>query len=101
MQTDAVSALSGNRKRSVQHRDVDSEDEWPDYQLDTPSKRLRGSKGAAIHRQIYKYNVQALLNNLAFTRLYVTANFQNYNSALSPVILCIVSGHDRLYRALW
>ncbi|KAK5123989.1 hypothetical protein LTR85_002186 [Meristemomyces frigidus] len=99
MQVDAVSTLSGNRKRSARH---DSDDEQPvaDDQLDTPSKRLRNSKGDAILRRTLKYNAQALLNNLAFTQLYVTANFQKYNPGLSPIVLCIVSEHDLLYRAL-
>ncbi|KAK4546152.1 hypothetical protein LTR36_002289 [Oleoguttula mirabilis] len=102
MQVDAVSTLSGNRKRSVRHRDADSDDEQPVAadQLDTPRKRLRNSKGDAIHRRELKYNAQALLNNLAFTQLYVTANFQFYNPALSPVILCIIAERDVLYRTL-
>lgn len=104
MQVDAVSTLSGNRKRSVSRRDADSEDEQPvaDDPLATSPKRLRNSKGDATHRpRVLKYNARALLNNLAFTRLYVTANFQNYRPSVSPVILCIVSEQDLLYRALW
>ncbi|KAK5137672.1 hypothetical protein LTR08_007967 [Meristemomyces frigidus] len=95
--------MDSNRKRSVRHREADSEDEQPvpsDHH-DTTLKRLRNSKGVAIHRRVLKYSAQALLNNLAFTRLYVTANFQNFDPSLSPVILCIVSEHDVLYRALW
>jgi len=108
MQIDAVSPLSSNRKRPVRHRDADSEDEEglgagpvADELLTTPLKRLQNSKGYAVHRRILKYNAQALLNDLAFTRLYVTANFQNYNPTLSPIILCVVSEHRLLYHALW
>lgn len=103
MQVDAVSTLSGNRKRSVRHRDADSEDDLPAAhdELDASPKRLRNKRGDAVHRRVLKYNAQALLNHLAFTRLYVTANFPNYNPSVSPVVICFVAEHDALYRALW
>ena len=105
MQIDAASTLTRNRKRSIHQRDADSSDDdepLPPDNLDTAGgKRLRNSQGNAIPRRVLKYNAQALLNNLAFTRLYVTANFHNNNPSVSPVILCIVSERDGLYRALW
>lgn len=67
---------------------------------DAPVKRLQNARGEAV-TPILKYNAQRLLNNLAFTRFYVTANFQNYNPAFSPVILCMVREQNELYQALW
>jgi len=74
----------------------------------TPPKRQRNGQGNPIARgRTLKYNARILLNHLAFTRLYVTANFRRYDPALSPVVLVFVSpssvgqGHgDRLYHAL-
>lgn len=72
-------------------------------QIATPSKRLQNSRGQAVPQNevLPNYNAQRLLNNLAFTRLYVTANFQNYWPSMSPVILCLVHEQNDLYVALW
>lgn len=105
MHLDAPPALSGSRKRSIQELHVDDDEDelvasHKNY-TDAAPKRLRNRRGNAVHRKIIKYDVQALLNHLAFTRFYVTANFQNYNQTSSPVIICIVSNHLQLYNALW
>ena len=69
---------------------------------DMPSKRMQNPRGEAVkQRQPLKYNTLKFLNNLAFTRFYVTANFQNYDPASSFVILCMVAEQNELYRALW
>lgn len=100
------------RKRTFSHRSAtdsgsDSDSPHPATQpndsLDTSPKRSRNSQGYAIHRRgAIHYNAQALLNNLAYTRLYVTANFQNYSASSSPVIVCLMaSPHSGVYRMLW
>ncbi|KAK0840842.1 hypothetical protein LTR03_010292 [Friedmanniomyces endolithicus] len=99
------------RKRTFSHRSAadstsDSESSQPATQLndslDASPKRTRHSQGYAIHRRgAIHYNAQALLNNLAYTRLYVTANFQNYSASSSPVIVCLMaSPHSGVYRML-
>lgn len=74
-----------------------------DPEQDTPSKRLQHNSGIALAttQPKLKYNVQRLLNNLAFTRLYVTSNFQAWDPASSPVILCCVEAQNELYAAVW
>lgn len=72
-------------------------------QQDGPSKRLLHNSGIPLstsHPKL-KYNAQRLLNNLAFTRLYITANFQNWDPASSPVVLCCVNEQSETYVALW
>lgn len=70
--------------------------------VDMPSKRFQNQRGEAVHaKPLLRYNVQKLLNHLAFTRFYVTANFTNYNPAESFIILCMVSEQNELYQALW
>ncbi|KAK0943547.1 hypothetical protein LTR48_002826 [Friedmanniomyces endolithicus] len=99
------------RKRTFSHRSAtdsgsDSDSPHPATQpndsLDTSPKRSRNSQGYAIHRRgAIHYNAQALLNNLAYTRLYVTANFQNYSASSSPVVVCLVAGwRSGVYRML-
>ena len=69
---------------------------------DMPSKRLQNSRGDPIQaKQLLKYDAQKLLNNLAFTRFFVTANFQNYSPKDSYIILCMVSEQNSLYQSLW
>ena len=69
---------------------------------DMPSKRMQNSRGEAIQaKKLFKYDAQKLLNNLAFTRFFVTANFQNYSQKESFIILCMVSEQNELYQALW
>lgn len=69
---------------------------------DMPSKRLQNSRGEAVAgKPLLRYDAQKLLNNLAFTRFYVTANFQNYDPKVSYIILCMVSEQNELYHALW
>lgn len=108
MQVDAVTSLSGNRKRRVQHGDASDENDSQQsgfvadsHQLHVSPKRLRNSKGDAVTRQTLRYNAHALLNQLAFSRLYVTANFQNFKPARSPVVICFLSERVIFYRALW
>jgi hypothetical protein len=70
--------------------------------IDLPSKRLQNSLGAPIaSKPALKYDAQKLLSTLAFTRFYVTANFQNFNPTASYIVLCMVSEQNRLYQALW
>lgn len=103
---DAIPSTSTHRKRSIQHRDANSDNENEATSAihddqDTSPKRLRNRKGGATHRRVLQYNAQALLSHLAFTRLFVTANFQKYNPASSPIIICIVNRRVEHYDALW
>ncbi|KAK1812951.1 hypothetical protein LTR12_012687 [Friedmanniomyces endolithicus] len=101
---------SRTRKRTFSHRSADSASDsdsphpatQPNDPSDASPKRTRNSQGYAIHRRgAIHYNAQALLNNLAYTRLYVTANFQNYSASSSPVIVCLVAGpQSSLYGTL-
>lgn len=70
---------------------------------DEPSKRLQHNTGVPIAttQPRLRYNAQRLLNNLAFTRLYVTANFHSWNPSSSPMVLCCVDGQSEVYVALW
>ncbi|KAK0955663.1 hypothetical protein LTR91_022739 [Friedmanniomyces endolithicus] len=97
------------RKRTFSHRSDDSANDdsdsphpatQPNDPSDASPKRTRNSQGHAIHRRgALHYNAQALLNNLAYTRLYVTANFQNHSASSSPVVVCLVAGpQSSLYR---
>ena len=94
-----------NRKRSFHDRDAasDSDTEISIPAIDDSSpKRLRNRQGSAVHRRTpLRYDVHALLNNLAFTRLHVTSNFHRYSHGSSPVVLCIISDAISLYSALW
>ncbi|KAK5173380.1 uncharacterized protein LTR77_002061 [Saxophila tyrrhenica] len=66
-----------------------------------PSKRLQNKKGAAVTaKPLLKYDAQKFLSNLAFTRFYVTANFQNLDQTSSFVVLCLVGEQNGLYQAL-
>ena len=100
-------APSHSRKRSVRDFEEEDEDEPANAYAainlleDKPLKRLQNSQGYAIKRQPLKYNAHKLLNNLAFTRYYVTANFANYNPRSSFVVLCMVAEQNDIYRALW
>lgn len=96
---------SRSRKRSsawISEDAVDINDDEtpePDY---NPSKRQVNSRGEAIQtNRVTRYDAQKLLNHLAFTRVYVTANFHNYNPNKSFIILCMVSEQDEMYRSLW
>ena len=69
---------------------------------DMPSKRFQNRYGEAVHtKPRLKYDAEKLLNQLAFTRFYVTANFTNYSPKESFVILCMVSEQNELYCGLW
>ncbi|KAK3712615.1 hypothetical protein LTR37_009058 [Vermiconidia calcicola] len=95
---------SRNRKRSSAWltEDEDISQVYTSIKLeDTPSKRLQNSRGEAVHsKPLLRYNAPKLLNNLAFTRFYVTKNFQNFNPSTSFIILCMVSEQNGLYQAL-
>jgi hypothetical protein len=70
--------------------------------IEAPSKRLQNNQGApVIAKPTIKYQAQRLLSNLAFTRVYVTANFQNFDPTTSFIVLCMVSEQSQLYQALW
>ena len=106
MQNAPSIAPSHSRKRSVRDFEEDDESERNAYaalniQDNKPLKRLQNSQGYAIKRQPLKYNAHKLLSHLAFTRFYVTANFGSYNPGVSPVVLCMVSEQNELYRAVW
>jgi len=99
--TSTRASASGKRKRTG-HDEEGEEDEQPlapfpshdDDQVQTAlPKRLRDRQGQAIGRRgsTLKYNVHDLLNTLAFTRLFVTANFHAYNPSSSPVLIVFVS----------
>lgn len=95
---------SRSRKRSSAwiDYDIDLNESPPNNPEDTPSKRLLNSRGEAVPtKPLMRYNVQKLLNHLAFTRIFVTANFQNFNPNGSFVVLCMVSEQNDLYQALW
>ena len=104
MEIDPVQQSSRRKRRAT---DDDNEDEDnQEHEFEHFSKRLRAPRGhaVAIERPDSPFQVEALLNNLAFTRLYVTANYHNYNPQTSPVILCFLSHQDsdlHLYHALW
>jgi len=109
MHLDAAPTSSSHRKRTVRQRETESEDEEqqaPNVSDDgTPSKRLRDGRGAAVarrDRRPLKYRPQTLLNHLAFTQLYVTANFARYNPSSSPVVIVFVSEEEdrTFYREL-
>jgi hypothetical protein len=68
----------------------------------TPSKRLLSARGEAIQtNRVIKYNARKLLNHLAFTQVYVTANFANYNPNSSFIILCVAARQEEMYQMLW
>jgi hypothetical protein len=104
MDADAPNTSRGRKRSSawIANGDVDAV-EYPSVNLeDTPSKRLLNNRGEPVQTgRLTKYNVQKLLNHLAFTRVYVTANFHNYNPSKSSVILCVVAEQDELYHTLW
>ena len=105
MQYDPPPDPSRSRKRSsawIADDDINEYESQLTNIEDTPSKRLLSNRGEAIPtKPLIRYNGQKLLNHLAFTRIYVTANFQNYNPNQSFVVLCMVSEQDDLYQALW
>ena len=98
---------SHSRKRSSAWIDQDERENvsmayTPVNLTDLPAKRLQNSHGAAvISKPLLKYDAQKMLGNLAFTRFYVTANFQNFSPTTSYIILCMVSEQNNLYQALW
>lgn len=93
---------TSSRKRSIHESLDDSDDDMPQQINNIISpKRSRGRAGSTVKRQTIYYNAQALLNELAFHRLFVTANFMNYNPSLSPILLCIVTHSLNLYHATW
>lgn len=107
MQLDPSHYRTNNRKRSIHQRDLSSDDDsdlaFATPRLDDSSpKRLRNRRGEAVQRRDPpKYNAQRLLNSLAFTQVYVTANFHKYNPSASPVLICVFESDVRMYRALW
>lgn len=95
-------SASATRKRTA--NDVDDEDDNIHFETsttDTPSKRLRNPQGDAIERKQHRFNAHQLLSELAFTRLYVTANYDRYSVTKSPILLTVLSRHDAPYRAVW
>lgn len=97
-----VSSSSTSRKRTA--NDVDDKDDdiyLETITTDTPSKRLRNLQGDAIEQKQLRFNAHQLLSELAFSRLYVTANYDRYSATKSPILLTVLSRHDVLYRAVW
>lgn len=95
MNIDLSSSQTSARKRRAPHDSIDptsDDDDDDDFkpQPETPSKRLQNSQGHPIPRDTLMLNTKKLLNHLASTRLFVTANFGNYNPSTSDVLLCIV-----------
>ena len=103
MQTDTTSKQIQSRKRSMRDRELDSDAEEfaVDDELDTPSKRFQDRRGSAVGRHTVHYNAQALLNSLAFKRVFVTSNFSNFHPTDSPVILCFLEDRHDMYTSLW
>ncbi|KAF2168907.1 hypothetical protein M409DRAFT_20920 [Zasmidium cellare ATCC 36951] len=99
----APTPSSASRKRTA--NDVDDDDDevmqFETNTTDTPSKRLRNPQGDAISRKQLHFNAHKLLSDLAFSRLYVTANYDRYSVTQSPILLTVLSRHDALYRAVW
>lgn len=98
----AAPSSSTARKRTAD--DVDDEDDDIHFEtstIDTASKRLRNPQGEAIERKTLRFNAHQLLSDLAFSRLYVTANYDRYSATKSPILLTVLSRHDALYRAVW
>ena len=84
-----------DRERFVEMVDTESNEDSDNdltYHVtgDTPSKRLQNARGLPIARETITYNASNLLSNLAMTRLFVTANFSNYNIAYGAVGAVIV-----------
>lgn len=100
---DLSSSPSSSRKRQAPHDCNEDYDNDLAYHAatDTPSKRLQNARGLPVAKETLTYNASKLLCDLATTRLFVTANFGNYDPASSNVLLCIVRESDALYRALW
>lgn len=102
---DSFPSLPRNRKRSsvwLDENELTYSDDDPQEVEYTHSKRLLGSKGESVPtNRVTKYNAPKLLNHLAFTRVYVTANFQNYNPSKSYIVLCMLFERNELYQALW
>lgn len=100
-----IPSPSRARKRSsawITNDDLHAVEGTPASAEDMPSKRLLNNHGEPVQTgRIIKYNVQKLLNHLAFTRFYVTANFRSYNPSKSFVILCMVPEQNDLYHTLW
>ncbi|TKA75221.1 hypothetical protein B0A55_05894 [Friedmanniomyces simplex] len=108
-----------SRKRSLQHRDAtdnnnnnnssedDDDDDLPattneTHAITSSPKRSRNSRGQPIpRRRALHYNAQPLLNSLAYTRLYVTANFHHYYASSSPVIICLTSSFSDAGKSLY
>ena len=94
-----------SRKRSsawVTDEENNSQVYTPVNPADMPSKRFQNKHGEAVHaKPLLRYNAHKVLNHLAFTRFYVTANFTNFNPAEYFIILCMVSEQNELYQALW
>ena len=104
MQEDRPSQ-AGSKKRTsawLDHDEVELNETPPPELDDAPSKRLLTNSGEVIETQkIIKYNAQKLLNHVAFTQVFVTANYHNYNPAESLIILCMVSAQNTMYQSLW
>lgn len=109
MHPEAV-GLPQNRKRSARALDEQSDGDDEDVMVtedssvtQTPAKRIRSNQLGPSRslQQPLKYNARGLLNTLAFTQLYVTANFMHYNPMKSIIILCLTSNGSALYNLLW
>ena len=100
--------ISHSRKRSSAWVENDIKDVpsvyAPDISVEeAPSKRLQNARGEAIEttRPVLRYDAQKLLNALAFTRLYVTANFQFYDPSTSFIVVYLGFEQGPDYQRLW
>ncbi|KAK4499916.1 hypothetical protein PRZ48_008102 [Zasmidium cellare] len=91
---------STSRKRTADDVDDNDNDRFETTTTETPSKRFRNPQGEAIERKLLRFNAHELFSDVAFTRLYVTANYDRYSITQSPILLTVLSRHDALYRAV-
>jgi len=107
--TSAVTDGSGpstQKKRPFKTPSPDSSDVSTTSTPVTPIvKRLRSedrslSSGLIPIRDALVFDAAGLLRNLAFSQLYVTANFSNFNPKKSTVLLYLLADVDEAYFAL-
>jgi hypothetical protein len=99
MQVDELQTAMAGRKRQLygEHDNLDT----GVVSSDRPITSRKRSKTITSIVNKSTYDVGALINELAYTRLDVTFNYTNYNPSSSPVLLCILSGDPTNYLSLW
>ena len=91
------------RKRALTPSDSEQEE---DSHSPSDEKRSRQdvtfrTQGIISAREALAFDAAGLLQHLAFTQLYVTANFSNFNSSQSLVLLYLGSEVSWHYQSLW